>query len=287
MKKITVIIIFLICNQIFGQKIAYFDRTFHFKNNNSKSNNRREYTVKDSTIEIKDYKKTKLFRVGIFYGFSNLDNLDEYIYFLSNDNVDRNPKLITENRAGVVKYWFNNLIIEQLWVEENVFYRQVWSDGKEMLINGTGKYENKSPIYKDIGVGIIKDSVIVEEYIVREQKKDTIYSKIDTQAYPIKGIEHFYNQIAKTIDCEKLSRIIEIEKTKIWINFVVDKEGQLTDFFVYNEKKFKFSKKDLKKLESISKWQPATFNGKTVKTRFSIPLIFQPDLIKKYFNVEH
>ncbi len=286
-KTLFAVTICLISNLTFGQKTAYFDRTFHDKNNDSKRNNRRVYMVKDSIIEIKDYKKTKLYRVGAFYGFSDLDNLDEYIYFLSNRDVDRSPKLITDNREGVIKYWFNNLEIEQLWIEEKVLYRQVWCDGKEMLNKGTGKFENKSSWYKETGVTVIKDSVQVEGYIVRERKKDTIYSLLDTKAYPKEGVEQFYNQLAETIDYGKLSKKLEIEKDKIWLRFVVDKNGQLTDFFALNNKGFKFSKKNIKKLESMPKWKPATFNGKNVKMRFFIPFTFQPDLIKHYFNLKH
>lgn len=284
-KTLYVVIICLMSNLAFGQKISYFDRTFHYKNDDSKRDNRRVYIVKDSIIEIKDYRKTDLFRVGIFYGFSDLDNLDEYIYFLSIKDVDRNPELITDNRGGAIRKYFNNLIIEQLWIEEKVLFSQVWSNGKEILYKGTGKFENKSSLYEETGVSVIKDSVQVEGYIVRERKRDTIYSILDTRAYPKLNIEQFYNQLAKTIDYGKLSKKLEIKKDKIWLQFVVDKDGQLTDFFALNNKGFKFSKKDIKKMESMPKWEPATFNGKAVKTRIFFPLTFQPDLIKHYLTL--
>lgn len=283
------ILVFLFCFTavfVFAQQTAYFDRTFHNKNNDSKRNNRRVYTVNDSLIQIKDYRKTDLFRVGYFYGFSDFENLDEYIYFMSNNDVDRSPKLITDSRAAVVKKWFRNIAIEQLWIEEEILYRQVWIDEQEMLVNGTGKFENCSSNLPEIGVTVIKDSLQVEGYIVRKQKRDTIYSMIDTNAYPKQGILKFYQELSETIDMDNISKKIEMEKDRIFISFIVDKNGQLTDFYILNDKGFKFSNKELKKLKSMPSWVPATFNGRYVKTRFFFTLTYQPDRIKHYFNVE-
>ena len=178
------------------------------------------------------------------------------------------------------------MTIEQLWIEEEVLYGQVWSDGQEMLIKGTGKFENCSPGSTEIGVTVIKDSLRVEGYIVRKQKRDTIYSKTDKNAYPKQGVVKFYEELSKTIDMDNISKKLDMEKERIFLSFIVDKNGQLTDFYILNEKGFRLSSKEIKKLKSMTRWVPATFNGKHVKTRFFFTLTYQPDKIKHYFNVE-
>ena len=167
-------------------------------------------------------------------------------------------------------------ISELVYDEEVVKFVQLWiSSGKPCLTNGTGKYEKylKTQDAEKV-VRIFKDSLEVESYTVRELKNDTLYYKTDTKAHPKDGLKSFYNDLAKNIDYPKISRLLGIEK-KITIQFVVDEEGNLTDFVPLNDKSFNFEKKTIKRLEKMPRWIPATLNGKNVKTKFSIPLTFK------------
>lgn len=269
-------ILLLLTSVLFGQDSVFFDRSFHHRTDDNKSENRREYLIKDSVIETKDYNKNGLFRIGTFYGFTDIENLDEFIWYNSNYQYDRSKKLITNNRKGNIKYLTKDgeTTLEQLYIEDKVKYIQLWSKGKPYLTNGTGKFERISVKEKEKFVRTFKDSVEVASYFLRELQNDTIFSITDTKAYPKKGLKHFYQDLADNINYPKFSHLLGIDK-KITIQFVVDENGKLTDFIPLNNKSLNFEKKAIKKLEKMPKWIPATINGKNVKTRFVIPLTFE------------
>ncbi len=269
-------ILLILTTLSYGQESALFDRSFHHRTDDLKSKNKREYIVKDSVIEIKDYNKNGLFKTGKFYGFTDLKNLDEFIWFNSNRQYDKSPNLKIKDRRGTVKY-FNKegkLTSEQLFIEDKTKYIQLWNNNKSYLTNGTGKYQCNSDKKNERLVRIFKDSIETNGYIVRELKKDTIYYKTDTKAYPKTGLKSFYRDLAKNIQYPGFAKLLGIDK-KITIEFVVDENGKLTNFEPLNNRSLNFEKKAIKKLERMPKWIPATLNGKNVKTRFRIPLTFK------------
>ncbi len=272
------IIILLLLNSFFSysQESAIFDRSFHYRTDDSKSQNKREYLVKDSLIEIKDYNKNGLFRTGKFYGFTDLKNLDEFIWFNSNRQYDKNPKLKVKDRSGIVKYYNKKKepTSEQFFIENVTKHIQIWNNNIPYLINGTGKYQCNADKKNEKLVRIFKDSLETDGYIVRELKKDTIYYKTDTKAYPKSGMKSFYKELAKNIQYPGFAKLLGIDK-KITVEFVVDENGKLTDFEPLNNRSLSFEKKAIKKLERMPKWIPATIKGKNVKTRFRIPLTFK------------
>jgi protein TonB len=260
----------------YGQESAFFDRSFHNRTDDLKSKNKREYIINDSIILIKDYNKNGLFRTGKFYGFTDLKNLDEYIWYNSNRQYDKSSDLIINDRKGTVTY-FNKEgkpTSEQLYIEDKTKHIQLWNNNKPYLTNGTGKYVCNSDKKNEKLVRVFKDSLETDGYIVRELKTDTIYYKTDTKAYPKNGLKPFYRDLAKNIQYPGFAKLLGIDK-KITVEFVVDENGKLTDFEPLNSKSLNFEKKAIRKFEKMPKWIPATLNGRNVKTRFRIPLTFK------------
>lgn len=259
-----------------SQEIAYFNRNFHERIDQNDNGYKREYYIKDSIIEIKDFTKHGLFRIGQFSGFTDLKNLDEFIWFNSNNQYYRSPKLKLENRRGVVKYYNSKgeQTFEQVFFEDTVKFIQIWNKEIPFLTNGSGKYECNFEEVNEKQVRIFKDSIEIENYIIRTEKSDTIYFKTDTKAYPETGLNSFYEYLASNIDYPQFANFLGVGK-KITIQFTVDENGNLRDFVPINNKSLGFEKKAIKKLEKAPKWIPATVNGRNVKTRFRIPLTFR------------
>lgn len=276
MKKLLFLFLLFLSTSLLSQKTVFLDRSFHKRTSEKYSDNKREYFVKDSVIEINDYNKNGLFRTGVFYGFSELKNLDEFIWYNSNRQYDRSPELVLKNRSGVIKYYNKNgePTAQQQYIEDKVKHIQIWNNSKSYLVNGSGKYECDSDKVNEKLVRIFKDSIETSSYVVRELKKDTIYYKTDKQAYPKNGLKAFYKDIAKKVQYPGFANLMGINK-KITVEFVVDKDGKLTDFVALNNKSLNFEKKAIKKLEKMPSWIPAFLNGKNVKTRFRIPLTFR------------
>ncbi len=278
MRLIHTIIFFFLTSHFFlySQETAFFDRNFHHRIEVNENENRREYLETDNSIEIKDYNKYGLFRTGKFEGFTDLKNLDEFIWYNSNRQYDKSPSLKLSGRKGTVTYFDRNgdQTYEQLYYEDNVRYIQIWDSGQSYLKNGTGIYGHYNSDKDERMVRVFEDSLEIETYIVRNQKNDTIYYKTDTRAYPAYGLNTFYQDLASNIDYPKFADLLGLEK-KITIQFTVNERGELTDFVPLNNKGLGFEKKAIKKLEKMPKWIPASRNGKNVKTRFQIPLTFQ------------
>jgi hypothetical protein len=266
----------LLSSFTFAQESALFDRNFHHRTDDQESKNRREYVQNDSLIAIKDFYENGLVRTGEFYGFTDLKNLDEFIWYNANRQYDKSPDLKIENREGVVKYYDKNGAVtsEQIFREDDVKYIQFWNNSIPCLVYGTGKLQSASTEKNEVLVRIFKDSVETEGYIIRELKNDTIYYKTDTHAYPKTGLQAFYKDLAENVSYPGFANLLGIDK-KITIEFIVDEEGNLIDFEPLNNKSLNFEKKAIKKLEKMPKWIPATLNGRNVKTRFRIPLTFK------------
>jgi hypothetical protein len=276
MKVLGHLIILLYTTLSFSQQTFFFDMAFHKRVNDSKSKNVRKYMVSDSLIEIQDFKNEILYRSGKFYGFKDLKNLDEFIWYFSQNKYQESASLYTENRYGFVKYFNKNreLTTEQFFDGKEVKYIQLWNNQKPILNFGTGKFVCNTEDENEKIVRVFKDSIQVEGFFTREIQKDTIYFVTDTKAYPRNGLKAFYADLASNINYPKFAALLGLEK-KINITFIVDKDGNLTEFKPINNKSLNFEKKAIRRLEKMPKWKPATVNGKPVKTKFNIPFVFK------------
>lgn len=277
MYKIAVIITFFITKVSAQENVKFFDRNFHNEMDKSISVNKRIYTYKDSLIEIKDFKENKLDKTGKFYGFTDLKNLDEFIWYYSN-YMYNDVVLDFDKKYGFVENYKKNgkdIHSEMMYKNNQIKIIQIWKDKKTpILINGTGKYEKYNSDSKENYIRIIKDSIETESYIVREIEKDTLYNKVDIQAKPQKSLKEFYAELTTILDYPTLAEYLGISK-KITIYFVVNENGELSDFRTKKLKSFNFENNTIQKLKMLPKWHPAIINNKPVKTQFALPITFK------------
>ena len=72
-------------------------------------------------------------------------------------------------------------------------YHQIWNlNGNEELINGTGEHNFEHDERKAIEHFVIMDSIVVEHFDFRTEKKDTIYWICDEPAIYKGGLEMAY-----------------------------------------------------------------------------------------------
>lgn len=277
MYKIAVIITFLITKVSAQENVKFFDRNFHNEIDKSISVNKRIYTYKDSLIEIKDFKENKLDKTGKFYGFTDLKNLDEFIWYYSN-YMYNDVVLDFGNKCGFVENYKKNgkdIHSKMMYKNNQIKIIQIWKDKQTpILINGTGKYEKYYSDSKENYIRIIKDSIETESYIVREIEKDTLYNKVDIQAKPQKSLKEFHAELTTFLDYPTLAEFLGVSK-KITIYFVVNEKGELSDFRTKKVKSFNFENKTIEKLKMLPNWYPAILNGKPVKTQFALPITFK------------
>ncbi|HMJ69544.1 MAG TPA: TonB family protein [Cyclobacteriaceae bacterium] len=106
--------------------------------------------------------------------------------------------------------------------------------------------------------------------------KDEVYT-VDVYPAPIGGIAKMYKFLGDNMRYPPNSRRMRIEG-KVWIAFVVDKDGSLIDFEISKgiaEDLDREALRVFKKYGETYKWNPGEQRGKPVRVKMVIPLTFK------------
>ncbi|MEY3126318.1 MAG: hypothetical protein RL273_442 [Bacteroidota bacterium] len=114
-----------------------------------------------------------------------------------------------------------------------------------------------------VGTGV---AAVVEE-------DNTVYSSAGIEVKPDfpGGMDKFYNFIAKNYRTPEEEGL----KGKIYVTFVVEKDGTLTDIKVLRDIGYGTGKEAIRVLKATPKWNPGEQNGKKVRCTFSLPISIQ------------
>lgn len=85
------------------------------------------------------------------------------------------------------------------------------------------------------------------------------------------GIEKFYKFVAKNYQTPEEEGL----KGKVFVSFVVEKDGSLTDIKVIRDIGYGTGKEAVRVLRSCPKWTPGEQNGKKVRVLYSLPINIQ------------
>lgn len=266
--------IFLIFNLSFAQEKykRYFVLDFQ-QSVDTQSKLERYYIVKSNEISFKDIKDSTINCQGSVYGSKNLDQIDKFIYYFKNYRGDINPELFFEKiSAEFVVFDKNGQKDKKIYVKNNKYkVSQAWAEnGDVMLISGTGiQTQNREDEEKHINQ--YKDSLLINSYTIRPLKNDTIYALFDKIAEPKGGIEEFYKRIQTKLKLpSKFNGKTHVAKIK----FIVNKNGELEDIKSMRAKYDEIDDYIIKFMKTVPKWNPALFDGRPVKSKFTLPLKF-------------
>ena len=93
------------------------------------------------------------------------------------------------------------------------------------------------------------------------------------EATPKEGINSFYKYINENLNYPKKAIRQEIEG-KVIVNFIIDKNGEITDVKAQNDIGGGCAEEAERIIKSFPKWNPARQRGRAVKTKMSIPIVF-------------
>ena len=85
------------------------------------------------------------------------------------------------------------------------------------------------------------------------------------------GLEKFYKFIGKNFQVPEEDGL----KGKIFVTFVVEKDGSLTDIKVLRDIGYGTGKEAIRVLKSCPRWNPGEQNGKKVRVLYSLPISIQ------------
>ena len=100
-----------------------------------------------------------------------------------------------------------------------------------------------------------------------------IFQFVEQSPEPVGGLKAFYAYIAKNLTYPAQARRSRVEG-KVYLQFVVRKDGSITDIKVLKGIGFGCDKEAIKVLESAPKWKPGKQRGVPVNVHMSIPIIF-------------
>lgn len=87
------------------------------------------------------------------------------------------------------------------------------------------------------------------------------------------GIERFYAYVGKNFNNPEIE---ESKTVRVYISFVIEKDGSMTDIQVKRDPGYGLAKEAIRVLKSLkTKWEPGFIKGKPVRTSYNLPITVQ------------
>ncbi|MBK0369229.1 energy transducer TonB [Flavobacterium agrisoli] len=108
---------------------------------------------------------------------------------------------------------------------------------------------------------------------VTEEAPEQIYNVAGIEVKPDfpGGMEKFYKFVANNYRAPEEEGL----KGKVYVTFVVEKDGSLTDIKVLRDIGYGTGKEAIRVLNKCPKWKPGMQNGKPVRVLYSLPIAIQ------------
>src|SRR5690606_33944718 len=99
--------------------------------------------------------------------------------------------------------------------------------------------------------------------------ENKVWVFVQQKAAPNEGMQKFMNNFVRKFNAPDVGG--NVKQIKIRLKFTVEKDGSFTDLEVLDDKQGA-GKEAMRVLKSMPKWQPAQHNGKTVRSKFTLPI---------------
>lgn len=106
---------------------------------------------------------------------------------------------------------------------------------------------------------------------------DKIFTVVEQRADFPGGMEALYKFLNKNIRYPASARRMGVDG-KVFVEFVVDKEGKISDIKVIKGLSADCDKEAIRLVEMMPPWKPGRQNGKPVKSKFVLPLAFKLEI---------
>ena len=141
---------------------------------------------------------------------------------------------------------------------------------------------NEAEIEEDIEIELdveVTESTIIEEIMftmgeMGEEEIEEIFTIVeDAPEFP-GGIQAFYDFIGKNLKYPSRASRVGIQG-KVFVQFVVDKDGSLRDIEVVRGVSDSCDKEAIRVMKLVPKFKPGKQRGKPVKVRMVVPIVFK------------
>jgi len=148
-------------------------------------------------------------------------------------------------------------VVEEIVVIKDIKDKDIGS--KDVKGNPDADFHDEGPV----GTGVEKT---VEE-------DNTIYSSAGIEVQPVfpGGMDKFLAFVGKNYQVPEEEGL----KGRVYVSFVVEKDGSLTDIKVLRDIGYGTGKEAIRVLNKSPRWVPAEQNGKKVRCTFNLPISIQ------------
>lgn len=145
------------------------------------------------------------------------------------------------------------------------------------IIEVPDEQEIEQEIEVNLDVEVTEETVIedvVFDEAPEEEAADEIFQFVEDQPSPLGGMKAFYAYVGKNMKYPAQARRMGIEG-KVYITFVVGKDGALTDVKVLKGIGAGCDMEAIRVLSGAPKWKPGKQRGRPVRVRMQLPIIFK------------
>jgi antitoxin component YwqK of YwqJK toxin-antitoxin module len=182
-------------------------------------------------------KKTSQHKINQFWDLNGVQKIVDGNGFF--ENKDEN-----ESEKGEIKNGFKEGVWEGLFFKLKYLYKETYTNGK--LISGRSWDKNNNTY---------------------------IYTEIMVKPVPRNGMMDFYKYIQKNYEIPKM--LPPNTKGKIYVTFVVDKEGKIVEPRILRDLGYGTGQEALRILPYYDGFSPAEERGQKVRCTFSLPITIQ------------
>lgn len=219
-----------------------------------------------------NYKTGKLTDIQYY----NYDYMDSLVGFDKEGNI---IKRVVNSKKYIRKVEYDNgMMIRK---EEHFYY----DNGEGTTVTCT--YENNTKIKCD-STWVRNDNKkftptepethklqipIIEEEEMIYQREDEVYDFVEKEAKYPGGPEAMMKFLTENYKLPKTD--IPPEYTRIFIRFVVEKDGSLSNLEILRGAGEPYDKEAKRVIRSMPKWEPAESQGKIVRSRYIVPILLE------------
>ena len=263
----------LLCSRVCSQGRIYYDKFFKTISL-QETKYFRDLHQNGSVMTITEVSGDTVVAKGVVQGVSNIELANQFAHYIKSFGNPYQNKVEFASMRGEIDYYRKGVKYCTFVARSGkILFAQLWSPtGEPLLSAGTGShhYTNATSEYFQF----FADSVMVEMFEIRTLQRDTIYDTYDKMAEPRNGYQDFTNDLLKILKYPGFARLMG-KQGLVYVEFIVDKKGKLTDFRPLTNEQFNLEKKAVDKLSRMPDWKPAIFRGKPVKMKFTIPIRFR------------
>lgn len=110
--------------------------------------------------------------------------------------------------------------------------------------------------------------------LISTKSADQIFLHVEEPAHPVGGLQALYKELATILKYPEDARRQGMEG-RVFLEFVINKDGSLSDMKVIRGLMPSCDEEAMRAIKLTKKWVPGKQNGKVVRSKFNLAVIYK------------